>query len=49
MVVRRLVYRAIFPLGVILPIWVLIGRGIVAVRGRVTPKGLGGGVDSFAS
>ena len=30
MIVRRVVYRLIFPLAVILPVWVLIGRGIVA-------------------
>lgn len=30
MSVRRVVYRLIFPLAVVLPAWVLIGRGIVA-------------------
>ena len=30
MIVRRVVYRAIFPLAVVLPVWVLIGRGIIA-------------------
>ena len=30
MVVRRVVYRLIFPLAVVLPVWVLIGRGIIA-------------------
>lgn len=30
MLVRRVVYRAIFPLAVVLPIWVLISHGIIA-------------------
>ena len=30
MVVRRVVYRLLFPLAVILPTWVLISRGIIA-------------------
>ena len=30
MVVRRVVYRAIFPLAVVIPIWVLISHGIIA-------------------
>jgi hypothetical protein len=30
MVVRRVVYRLIFPLAVVLPIWVLISHGIIA-------------------
>ncbi len=29
MVVRRVVYRLLFPLAVILPVWVLVGRGIL--------------------
>ena len=29
MVVRRVVYRALFPLAVLLPVWVLVTRGIV--------------------
>ncbi|AYF98598.1 MFS transporter [Protaetiibacter intestinalis] len=29
MVVRRVVYRLLFPLAVLLPVWVLIGRGIL--------------------
>src|SRR6478736_9391492 len=29
MVVRRVVYRLLFPLAFVLPIWVLIGRGIL--------------------
>jgi hypothetical protein len=28
--VRRVVYRLIFPMAVVLPVWVLIGRGIIA-------------------
>jgi Flp pilus assembly protein TadB len=30
MVVRRVVYRLLFPLAVVLPTWVLISRGIIA-------------------
>jgi hypothetical protein len=30
MVVRRVVYRLLFPAAVVLPVWLLIGRGIVA-------------------
>ena len=30
MVVRRVVYRLLFPLAVVLPIWVLISHGIIA-------------------
>lgn len=29
MLVRRVVYRLLFPLAVLLPVWVLIGRGIL--------------------
>ena len=29
MVVRRVVYRLLFPLAVLLPVWVLVGRGIL--------------------
>ncbi|PZQ92019.1 MAG: MFS transporter [Leifsonia xyli] len=29
MLIRRVVYRLLFPLAVLLPVWVLIGRGIV--------------------
>ncbi len=29
MVVRRVVYRLLFPLAVVLPVWVLVGRGIL--------------------
>ena len=30
MIVRRAVYRLLIPLAVVLPVWVLIGRGILA-------------------